>query len=140
MSADFVEPKPLHKLPMKSGRDILDAQYKSGRAIVDRSDWARLAYESLRKRCPHVPEEELVRLFHDRGQSQLELITGDAIFREYNASRPLGRRRTKRNRRNGGSSAPKAKAAARPKEARKPKLAKRPAARKATVKPKRRKR
>lgn len=128
MSADFVEPKPLHKLPLKSGRDILEAQSKSGRAIIERSDWAREAYESLRRRCPHVPEEDLVRLFHDRGQSQLELIVGEAIFREYNATRPLGRRRTKRRR-----AAASGHRAAKPA----PKKAKRPAARKATVKAKR---
>jgi hypothetical protein len=95
MAADFVEPKPLQKYPVKSGRDILEAQYKGGRSVIDRFDWAREAYDSLRRRCTHVPEEELVRLFHDRGQSQLELIQGAAVFQEYNASHPIGRRRVK---------------------------------------------
>lgn len=95
MAADFVEQRPLHKFPMKSGRDILDAQYKGGRAVIEKADWARDLYEGLRRRCPHVPEEQLVRLFHDRSQSQLELIQGSATFAEYNASHPLGRKRVK---------------------------------------------
>jgi hypothetical protein len=95
MTADFVESKPLHKAPYKSGGDILESQYKGGRAVIDRHDWARASYDDLRRRCTHVPDADLVRLFNDRSQSQLELIVGDAVFREYNATRPLGRKRVK---------------------------------------------
>jgi hypothetical protein len=95
MAADFVEPKPLHKLPFKSGKDILEGQYRSGRSLLDRSDWARDAFEGLRRRCSHIPEEVLVRLFHDKTQSQLEFIQGEAVFLEYNATHPIGRRRVK---------------------------------------------
>lgn len=143
MSADFVEPRPLHKLPVKSGRDVLDAQYKSGRTIIDKAEWAREAFEQLRRRCPHVPEEHLVRLFHDKAPSQLELIQGAAILAEYNATHPLGRRRVRPRRARGlpaaGGSRPVAKkakprAAARPKA---PARASRPA-RKAVAKARRR--
>jgi hypothetical protein len=95
MTAEFVESRPVHKTPFRSGRDILDGQIRNGRGVIDRNDWARSAFEDLRRRCPHVPEEELVRLFHDKAQSQLELIQGDAIFREYNATHLLGRKRVK---------------------------------------------
>jgi hypothetical protein len=93
MAADFVESKPLHKLPYKSGRDILDGQYKGGRSVIERNEWARAAFDDLRRRCAHVPEEDLVRLFHDRSQSQLELIQGAAVFHEYNATHLPGQRR-----------------------------------------------
>ena len=97
MTADFVESKPLHKPPYKSGRDILDLQFRGGRGVIDRNDWARRAYDDLRRRCAHIPEEDLVRLFHARSQSQLELIQGDAVFREYNATHLPGRRRRVRH-------------------------------------------
>jgi hypothetical protein len=153
MTAEFVESKPLHKLPFKSGRDILEAQIRNGRGVVDRNDWARAAYADLRQRCPHVPEEELVRLFHDKAQSQLELIQGDAIFREYNATHLLGRKRMKvkprppsrvvvESRPAEAKPKPAAKPApkkAPPKKAAKPKPKARPAVRKAT-KAKKRKR
>lgn len=95
MSADYAESRPLHKFPGKSGKDIIEAQYKGGRGVIEKVEWARVAYESLRKRCPHVPEEEMIRLFYGRSQSQLELIQGAAIFKEYNATHPLGRKRVK---------------------------------------------
>lgn len=95
MATDFVETRPLHKFPVKSGRDILDAQYKGGRSTIEKADWARSLYDVLKRRCPHVPEEQLVRLFHDRGQSQLEFIQGAATFLEYNTLHPIGKRRIK---------------------------------------------
>jgi hypothetical protein len=95
MAADFVEPKPLHKLPLKSGKDILEGQYRSGRSTLDKAEWARDAFDGLRRRCAHVPEDSLVRLFHGKTQSQLELIQGEAIFLEYNATHQLGRKRVK---------------------------------------------
>lgn len=95
MATDIVEQKPLHKYPVKSGRDILDAQYKGGRSIIEKAEWARLLFDGLRRRCPHVPEEQLVRLFHESSQSQLEFIQGAATFEEYNAAHPLGRRRVR---------------------------------------------
>jgi hypothetical protein len=131
MTADFVEAKPLPKYHVKSGRDILEAQYKSGRSIVEKDAWARQAYDSLRRSCPHVPEEELVRLFHDRSASQLELIQGDATFREYNATHQLGRRKVKVKFRPPPApvaappkAAPKAAAKPEPKKAKKPEPAK----------------
>jgi hypothetical protein len=95
MTADFVEPRPVHKYPTKSGRDVLDAQYKGGLSVIEKADWARVAFDGLRRRFTHVPEETLVRLFHDRTASQLELIQGAATFAEYNAMHPLGRKRVK---------------------------------------------
>lgn len=95
MAADFVEQRPVHKFPVKSGRDILDAQYKGGRSTIEKADWARNLYDVLKRRCPHVPEEQLVRLFHDRSASQLEFLQGAATFLEYNAAHPLGKRRIK---------------------------------------------
>lgn len=132
MSADSVESRPLHKYPVKSGRDILEGQYRSGRGVLDKSDWAREAFDSLRKRCPHVPEETLVRLFHDKSQSQLELIQGEAVFQEYNSTHPFGRRRVKVRAR----PAPKVDVRSVPASRPAPRAAPKPAAKKAAAKPK----
>lgn len=145
MAADFVEPKPLHKLPFKSGKDILETQFKNGRALLDKSDWARDAFDNLRRRCKNVPEELLIRLFHDKTQSQLEFIQGEAVFLEYNATHPIGRRRVKVRVKPAPKvvvksvPAPKAAPPKKAAKAAKPVKAKAPKARKAAP-PKRRKR
>ncbi|HEV8361686.1 MAG TPA: hypothetical protein VGR28_14650 [Candidatus Thermoplasmatota archaeon] len=133
-------------MPFKSGKDILETQYKSGRSVLERSDWARASFDSLRRRFVHVPEEQLVRLFHNKTQSQLEMIQGDAVFLEYNATHPIGRRRVKVRRKLAPLAAPKvaapAKRAAPPKPAKakaKPKARPAPKPRKASA-AKRRKR
>lgn len=151
MAADFVEQRPVHKFPVKSGRDILDAQYKGGRSVVEKADWARALYDVLKRRCPHVPEEQLVRLFHDRGQSQIEFLQGAATFLEYNAAHPIGKRRVKVRSRPASAvrvaavpAAPKPPPKAAPKPPKKAKAAPRPKpsrakpAKKAVVKAKRR--
>lgn len=76
--------KPHHR----SGREILEHQYRNGLNIIERSPWAKNAYQHLLKRCAHLAEEEIIRLFQNRTQSQLELVIGAAIFREYNATHP----------------------------------------------------
>ncbi|HVL87593.1 MAG TPA: hypothetical protein VM681_06265, partial [Candidatus Thermoplasmatota archaeon] len=76
------------KTAHRSGRELLEQQYRGGLAVVERNPWAKSAYQYLLQRCPHLSEEEILRLFNNRTQSQLELVIGSAIFREYNASHP----------------------------------------------------
>jgi len=106
MSADFVEARPVQKPPYRTAQDILEGQSRGGRGVIERAEWARLAFEGLRSRCTHVPEEELVRLFSNRGQSQLELIQGAAVFKEYNATHPSGPRRKAKGRPKPGARRP----------------------------------
>jgi hypothetical protein len=85
---DIVEYKTLHKPGQKSGKELLELQYRNGLAVVERNPWAKSAYQQLLARCPHLSEEELIRLFHNRSQSQLEIVVGAALFRQYNAVHP----------------------------------------------------
>ena len=85
---DLVEYKTLHKPGYKSGKELLELQYRNGLSTVERNPWAKNAYQYLLERCPHLSEEEIVRLFHNRTQSQLELVIGAALFRQYNAFHP----------------------------------------------------
>lgn len=85
---DAVQFKAFPKTGLKSGRELLEQQYRSGLSVVERNPWAKNAYQYLLQRCPHLTEEEILRLFHNRTQSQLELVIGAAIFREYNAFHP----------------------------------------------------
>ena len=41
-------------------------------------------YTLILNQCPHLKEEEVVRLFRNRHPSEAELVLGEALFREYN--------------------------------------------------------
>ena len=53
---------------------------------IQGSDWASDIYTLILNECPHVPEEDVVRLFRNKHPSEAELVIGDALFREYNAT------------------------------------------------------
>lgn len=65
-------------------REIHERQYRDGLRTIQASDWANDIYTLILNECPHVPEEEVVRLFRNRHPSEAEHVLGDALFREYN--------------------------------------------------------
>lgn len=67
-----------------TARDIHERQYRDGLRTIQASDWATDIYTLILNECPHVPEEEVVRLFRNRHPSEADLVLGDAFFREYN--------------------------------------------------------
>jgi hypothetical protein len=64
--------------------DIRERQYRDGLRTIQSSDWASDIYTLILNECPHVPEEEVVRLFRHRHPSDADQVLGDALFREYN--------------------------------------------------------
>ena len=67
-------------------REIQERQYRDGLRTIQASDWASDIYTLILNECPHVPEEDVVRLFRHRHASEAESVLGDALFREYNAT------------------------------------------------------
>jgi hypothetical protein len=65
-------------------KDIRERQYRDGLRTIQASDWATDIYTLILNECPHVPEEDVVRLFRNRHPSEAELVLGEALFREYN--------------------------------------------------------
>lgn len=63
---------------------IFERQYRDGLRTIQASDWASDIYNLILNECPHVPEEEVVRLFRRRHPSDAEQVIGEALFREYN--------------------------------------------------------
>lgn len=66
---------------------VRERQYREGLRTIQASDWASDIYTLILNECPHVPEEEVVRLFRNKHPSEAENVLGDALFREYNLSR-----------------------------------------------------
>lgn len=67
-------------------KEIHERQYRDGLRTIQASDWASDIYTLILNECPHVAEEEVVRLFRNRHPSEAELVLGEALFREYNAT------------------------------------------------------
>ncbi len=63
---------------------IFERQYRDGLRTIESSEWASDIYTLILNQCPHVPEEEVVRLFRHRGAGDAEQVIGEALFREYN--------------------------------------------------------
>ena len=63
---------------------VFERQYRDGLKTIQSSDWASDIYTLILNQCPHLPEEEVVRLFRNRPPSEAEMVIGEALFREYN--------------------------------------------------------
>lgn len=63
---------------------LLERQYRDGIRTIESSDWANDIYNLILNECPHLPEEDVVRLFRHRHSSEAEHVLGEALFREYN--------------------------------------------------------
>ena len=63
---------------------IFERQYREGLRTIQASDWASDIYTLILNECPHVPEEDVVRMFRNRHPTEAELVLGEALFREYN--------------------------------------------------------
>lgn len=76
---------------------IFERQYRDGLRTIQSSEWASDIYTLILNQCPHLPEEEVVRLFRNRHSSDAEMVLGEALFREYNltTSRRTGSRRAR---------------------------------------------
>lgn len=67
-------------------KEIRERQYRDGLRTIQGSDWASDIYTLILNECPHVPEEDVVRLFRNRHPSDADHVLGDALFHEYNAT------------------------------------------------------
>lgn len=63
---------------------IRERQYRDGLRTIQASEWASDIYTLILNECPHVPEEEVVRLFRHRHAYDAEHVLGQALFQEYN--------------------------------------------------------
>ena len=63
---------------------VFERQYEEGMRIIQGSEWATDIYNLILNECPHVPEDDVVRLFRRRNASEAETVLGEALFREYN--------------------------------------------------------
>lgn len=85
------EAQMVHGRAKALARDIYERQYREGLKTIQASDWANDIYTLILNECPHVPEEEVVRLFRHRHPSEAEHVLGEALFREYNLTHGLKR-------------------------------------------------
>ncbi|HWH09396.1 MAG TPA: hypothetical protein VNX21_09360 [Candidatus Thermoplasmatota archaeon] len=65
---------------------VHERQYREGLKTIQQAEWASDIYTLILNECPHLPEEEVVRLFRHRHASEAEMVLGEALFREYNAT------------------------------------------------------
>ena len=65
---------------------VYERQYREGLQTIQKSEWANDIYTLILNECPHLPEDEVVRLFRHRHASEAEMVLGEALFREYNAT------------------------------------------------------
>ncbi len=66
-------------------------QYGEGKRIIDYDEEARQLLKKLEKKCPHVPREELIKLFRSvaAGTKMIDTaVTASAHIMEYNATHP----------------------------------------------------
>lgn len=63
---------------------VYERQYREGMRTIQSADWASDIYTLILNECPHLPEEDVVRLFRNKHGSEPELVLGEALFREYN--------------------------------------------------------
>lgn len=91
------EPFMVDTLPAKErarsiAESVHERQYREGRRTIESAHWANDIYTLILNQCPHLPEEEVVRLFRARHASEAEMVLGEALFREYNATHAPARR------------------------------------------------
>ncbi len=70
---------------------ILKKQYENGKKIIKSSSASQELFKQIQKECPHVPEEELIRLFPSvaAGTKMVDpAIIASAHNKEYNAVHP----------------------------------------------------
>ena len=85
------QPLSPEKRAKQISTEIFERQYREGLKVIQGSDWASDIYTLILNECPHVAEEEVVRLFRHRHPSEAEQVLGEALFREYNATHRVRR-------------------------------------------------
>lgn len=63
---------------------IMERQYQEGMRTIETREWASDIYTLILNQCPHVPEDQVVRLFRNRNAGEADAVLGEALFREYN--------------------------------------------------------
>jgi hypothetical protein len=79
-----LDPRPPTERAKSIAETVLERQYRDGLKTIQASDWANDIYNLILNECPHLPEEDVVRLFRNRHASEAEQVIGEALFREYN--------------------------------------------------------
>ncbi|MEA3201374.1 MAG: hypothetical protein QOE90_2802 [Thermoplasmata archaeon] len=80
----LLDPRPPVDRAKDIATNVLERQYREGLKTIQGSDWASDIYTLILNECPHLPEEDVVRLFRHRHASEAETVLGEALFREYN--------------------------------------------------------
>lgn len=78
---------PIERARLKA-TEVREALLQEGRRVVRKNEWARDLFPQVQAAAPSVPDEELYRIFARRPSGQPELILGQALFLEYNATHP----------------------------------------------------
>jgi len=80
-----LEPQPPPQARARTiAEQVFERQYREGLKTIQSSDWASDIYTLILNECPHLPEEEVVRLFRNKHGSEADMVLGEALFREYN--------------------------------------------------------
>jgi hypothetical protein len=82
----MVDPRGAQVRAKSVAESVFERQYSEGIRTIQGADWASDIYNLILNECPHVPEEEVVRLFRRRNAGEAESVLGEALFREYNAT------------------------------------------------------
>lgn len=65
---------------------VRERQLREGMRTIQQSEWAGDIYTLILNQCPHLDEDTVVRLFRQRHAAEAEMVLGEALFREYNAT------------------------------------------------------
>lgn len=79
-----LDPRPPADRARTIAETVLERQYREGLQTIQSSDWASDIYTLILNECPHLPEEDVVRLFRRRHAAEADSVLGEALFREYN--------------------------------------------------------
>lgn len=81
---ELAEQLPPEMRARNIAEQVFERQYREGLRTIQSADWASDIYTLILNECPHLPEEEVVRLFRNKHGSEAEMVLGEALFREYN--------------------------------------------------------
>lgn len=82
----MVDLRAAHTRAKSVSQQIFERQYSEGMRTIQGSEWASDIYNLILNECPHLPEEEVVRLFRRKNAGEAEQVLGEALFREYNVT------------------------------------------------------
>lgn len=80
----MVDPRAAQARAKTAAETLIERQYSEGMRTISSSEWATDIYNLILNQCPHVPEDEVVRMFRRKNANEAEQVLGEALFREYN--------------------------------------------------------